>query len=253
MQSLSYEMETTKDPRRFFDGYDELIEKSKMLASIESQVQFSGTSPSIALQKAVESKDSNTEEFIRKWHNELQNEVLYTSDSLKKQKLLNDSFDNIMLLYPRMSQENVALIESFKGEYSGSYESEIGENAITDLSTIDNMDGHEFERFCASLLIKKGYSNVQVTQAGGDFGVDVLAEKDGVKYAIQCKCYSSDLGNKCVQEAYTGRDYYKSNVAVVLTNRGFTKSAIETAKAVGVILWDRGMLKQLINEAADLA
>lgn len=45
------------------------------------------------------------------------------------------------------------------------------------LAAVDAMDGHEFEYFCAELLKENGFVNVEVTQASGDFGVDVLAEK----------------------------------------------------------------------------
>lgn len=65
------------------------------------------------------------------------------------------------------------------------------------LAAVDAMDGHEFEYFCAELLKENGFVNVEVTQASGDFGVDVLAEKDGVTYAVQCKCYSDKVGKPC--------------------------------------------------------
>ena len=53
----------------------------------------------------------------------------------------------------------------------------------------DEMEGHEFEYFCADLLEKRGFEEVEVTKGSGDYGVDILAEKDGVTYAIQCKRY----------------------------------------------------------------
>ena len=73
---------------------------------------------------------------------------------------------------------------------------------------MDEMEGHDFEYFCADLLRKKGFLDVEVTKGSGDYGVDILAEKDGVTYAVQCKCYNAPIGVKAVQEAYAGRDYY---------------------------------------------
>mgnify|MGYP002627269991 FL=1 len=109
------------------------------------------------------------------------------------------------------------------------------------------MDGHSFEYWCADLLRDNGFENVSVTQGSGDQGVDVLAEKDGVKYAIQCKCYSSDLGNKPVQEVHTGKEIYGCHVGVVMTNRHFTQGAIAAAKATRVMLWDREKILELMN------
>jgi len=112
------------------------------------------------------------------------------------------------------------------------------------------MSGSEFERYCAELLEKNGFSKVQVTNGSGDHGVDILAEKESVTYAIQCKCYSSNIGNKAVQEIFSGKDFYKRHVGVVLTNQYFTPAAKEAAERTGIILWDRSKLKSLTEDPA---
>lgn len=58
-----------------------------------------------------------------------------------------------------------------------------------DTDQFEEMEGHEFEYYCADLLKNKGFLEVEVTKGSGDYGVDILAEKDGITYAIQCKCY----------------------------------------------------------------
>ena len=120
---------------------------------------------------------------------------------------------------------------------------------MSDLEQIDSMNGQEFEHYCADLLRRNGYSNVHITPGSGDNGIDIFAEKDGVSYAIQCKRYHSKVGNKAVQEAFSGKSYYKKDRAIVLTNNYFTKSAIKTALKIDVILWDRKELTKLINNA----
>lgn len=117
------------------------------------------------------------------------------------------------------------------------------------MERIDAMDGHEFEHFIAALLRKLGYEKVEVTPGSGDQGVDVLAEKDGVRYAIQCKCYSSDLGNTPVQEVNTGKMVYRCHVGIVVTNRYFTQGAKNAASATRVLLWDRDKLRDLMTTA----
>lgn len=120
-------------------------------------------------------------------------------------------------------------------------------NRENSLKHYDDMGGHEFEQFCAYLLGKSGFINVEVTSGSGDYGVDILAEKDGITYAIQCKCYSSNIGNKAVQEIYSGKDFYKRHIGVVLTNQYFTDAAKETAERTGIVLWDRVQLENLIR------
>ncbi len=115
-------------------------------------------------------------------------------------------------------------------------------------SDIDMMEGHDFEYYCAELLRRRGFQEVEVTRGSGDYGIDILAEKDGVTYAIQCKCYSAPVGVKAVQEAYAGRDYYDRMVGAVLTNQYFTQPAVEAAKKLKILLWDRGYLESMIRE-----
>lgn len=111
--------------------------------------------------------------------------------------------------------------------------------------------GSYFERIACMLLEANGYSNVRNTRTSNDYGIDILAEKDGISYAIQCKCYSSSVGNKAVQESYSGKGFYNCMVAVVFTNSKFTKRAIETAKATQVLLWDRTKLIEMIDNLND--
>ena len=75
---------------------------------------------------------------------------------------------------------------------------------------------------------------------------DVLAEKGGVKYAVQCKCYSHDLGNTPIQEVEAGRIFYNCHVGVVITNRYFTRGAKELAQRTGTLLWDRDFIASSI-------
>lgn len=112
----------------------------------------------------------------------------------------------------------------------------------------DTLEGHEFEYYCADLLRKKGFIEVEVTKGSGDYGADILAEKDGVTYAIQCKCYTAPIGVKAIQEVYAGRDYYDRMVGAVLTNQYFTTPAVEAAKKLKILLWDRGYLESMLEE-----
>lgn len=114
--------------------------------------------------------------------------------------------------------------------------------------SLDEMEGHDFEYYCAQLLRQKGFLEVEVTKGSGDYGIDILAEKDGITYAIQCKCYSAPVGVKAVQEAYAGRDYYDRMVGAVLTNQYFTAPAVEAAKKLKILLWDRGYLEGMLEE-----
>lgn len=115
--------------------------------------------------------------------------------------------------------------------------------------SFDTMEGHQFEYFCADILRGNGFTDVEVTQGSGDYGIDVIAQKDGVTYAIQCKCYTGNIGIAAVQEANSGRDYYNAMVGVVMTNRYFTPQAKEQAQKSKILLWDRDILNSMIAQA----
>lgn len=114
------------------------------------------------------------------------------------------------------------------------------------LSDLDGISGTDFESLTCDILAANGFDIAENTQASVDFGVDVLARKDGISYAIQCKRYQDAVGIEAVQQVYAGCAYYGCHVAVVLTNQYFTSNARKLADKLGVILWDRDVLESLI-------
>ena len=124
------------------------------------------------------------------------------------------------------------------------YEAWVEKTSSASMQEVDRMNGERFELFCGELLKKYGFS-VSYTKGSGDQGVDIIAQKDGIKYAVQCKRYNNKLGNTPVQEVYAGARYYECNVPIVMTNSYFTKGAIDAARATGVRLWDRDKIMDL--------
>ena len=116
------------------------------------------------------------------------------------------------------------------------------------MGMMDEMEGHDFEYYCADLLEKQGFLEVEVTRGSGDFGVDILAEKEGVTYAVQCKRYNGPVGVDAVLRTYAGRDYYGCMVGAVMTNQYFTAPAVEAAKKLHILLWDRGYVDGILEE-----
>ena len=123
--------------------------------------------------------------------------------------------------------------------------------SLDSMDFMDRLSGLEFEGYVAGLLKRNRFTNVVVTRASGDQGVDIIATKDFIKYAFQCKHYSSKLDNTPVQEVYAGKSFYGCQVGVVVTNQFFTDGAKELADKIGVLLWDRTFLASLVLSAED--
>ena len=111
------------------------------------------------------------------------------------------------------------------------------------ISSTDTMAPATFEKLIALVFSKLGY-NVMTTKLSGDQGVDVIAEKRGLRIAIQAKCYKEPVGNFAIQEVVAGKAFYHAQEAYVVTNSYFTKSAKQLADANNVVLWDRDALNQ---------
>lgn len=130
--------------------------------------------------------------------------------------------------------------------YRLSHRRAVFQKGIYSLQDLDNIDGIDFEELTCDILVANGFETAENTQSSMDFGVDVLARKDDITYAIQCKRYHHPVGIEAVQQIYAGRAYYECHVAVVLTNQYFTDSARKLADKIGVVLWDRDMLEYFL-------
>ncbi len=115
------------------------------------------------------------------------------------------------------------------------------------INQIDIMNGHDFETFCAELLKNNGFTEIVLTKGSGDRGVDLIASKNGYKYVVQCKRYSGNVGNKAIQEIYSGKDIYHADKALVITNSDYTAQAMSDAISLNVELWNRNTLQLFIT------
>lgn len=110
---------------------------------------------------------------------------------------------------------------------------------------IDSMSGLEFEKYIANLLKYQGYKRIRLTEHY-DYGIDIIADKDGVRWGIQVKRYSGLVKASAVRQAVTALRKYDCNRAMVVTNSNFSRVAEELAKSNDCILVDRHRLTRWI-------
>lgn len=122
---------------------------------------------------------------------------------------------------------------------------------FTQLKNIDTMDGLAFEQYVAGLLRANGYSNVSLTERY-DYGIDIIAEKNGVRWGIQVKRHSGLVKASAVRQAVTGLKLYDCDRAMVITNSTYSAVARRLANANNCALVDRTGLKQLARQGCIL-
>ena len=283
-KSLAGIINTTTDEKEFYSSYNNLIHNFEELISYKGLVSFT-SDPSDDLDKIIKNKPYAIESFKKRTDISLINitdvdpyfidaaKIVAEKDKAsigmiqrnfkvgfnRAERIMNQLEQAGIVgpekgTYPRdvlinrcvldKKLQSAIITESDDKRFRNDYES-----YMTLEKDFDNMEGHEFEYYCADILKSNGFSNVEVTQGSGDHGIDILAEKDGITYAIQCKCYSSNIGNAAVQQAHSGKSIYKRDIAVVLTNQYFTSQAKEEASELGVKLWDRDKLQELIDNS----
>lgn len=139
-------------------------------------------------------------------------------------------------------------------------------------------NGKDFEAYMATVYKGLGFSAWTTTElrasknlpktvllrgGSGEQGVDVVVYfpqarqigngvYDGL--LVQCKQYSSTVGNKAIQEIFSAIPMYSQHFKkrfkpVVVTNNYFTKQAMDLAMSNGVNLMNREQLASLIKDA----
>lgn len=117
---------------------------------------------------------------------------------------------------------------------------------------LSKIDPFDFEKFVANLFSSIGYM-AYATKASGDYGCDAIAEKDGIRLAIQCKHREdpdATVDQKAIREIHAAKDVseYRADKAFVVTNGKFTPAAKKLAYDLRVGLWDCEDLLKKLND-----
>lgn len=118
------------------------------------------------------------------------------------------------------------------------------------MTAIDQMAGLEFERCVATLLRQQGYTDIHITEKY-DLGVDITAEKNGLRWGIQVKRYSGLVKADAVRQVVTALRRYECDRAMVITNSMFSRVARELADSNSCLLIDRNKLHQWVEPHAN--
>lgn len=135
------------------------------------------------------------------------------------------------------------------------------------LALENKMKGTDFERFCSQFLYAAGFLHADLTPYSNDDGIDILASRKDITYAIQCKRRKKPIGPGIIRSTMGSLDLYEKSYtdngrhiftshgkeyefdyAVVMTNTRFTEKAQQTADTLGILLWDRNWIEQTAQQ-----
>jgi restriction system protein len=113
------------------------------------------------------------------------------------------------------------------------------------------MNGLDFEKYVATLLLANGFRHVTLTEKY-DYGVDIIAEKYGLRWGIQAKRHSGLVKANAVRQVVTGLGVYSCDRAMVVTNSSFSTIARTLADANDCVLVDGIGLHRLAQQGCIL-
>ncbi len=91
-----------------------------------------------------------------------------------------------------------------------------------------------------------GY-DAKKTKSSGDFGVDVIAERDNKRIVIQVKQHKNKITPREVQRTLGALHIYNADSAIFITTSDFTKSAREVENDAPIELWNKQILHQMVR------
>ena len=97
---------------------------------------------------------------------------------------------------------------------------------------VAKMSYERFEYYVGDILKYDGFNLVMVTDYSGDYGADLIIEKNGIRTAVQTKYTRTTKISliAAIQEAVTARAYYKCHNSMVVTNGPAPNQGIKLAE-----------------------
>ena len=98
------------------------------------------------------------------------------------------------------------------------------------------MTPDQYEKYVANFFQNKGYK-VKQTPYSNDYGVDVFAEKNKEKIAIQAKMFSNSnrkINRQMVMEFYGAKDFFNCNKGIIVTDGEIIQNAKDVAEKLGI-------------------
>ena len=112
------------------------------------------------------------------------------------------------------------------------------------LSDLQRTDPFAVEEYIANIFRKMGFDYVRITPQMGDGGIDVLMEKNGVRYGVQVKRYAQDhyVQVEEVRAVIGSREQLHLDKVIFVTTSSYTRFVWENIRKDNIYLIDgRGL------------
>jgi restriction system protein len=97
------------------------------------------------------------------------------------------------------------------------------------LAELDRLEGSEFEAWVEAQLTAADFA-VTRTRPGHDYGVDLIAERAGVRIGIEAKRWQGTVPNAVVRSLIGGCEFHDCTAGAIITTSRFSRHAGEQAR-----------------------
>lgn len=111
--TLTKQVNTTKNPRIFFENYSVLINITKNLCNLETFVNFQEQSPVATLNYLTSIKERETTFMLQRFVEDIQNQIDKLKTDKAKINTINKAFDNLSKYNEEMTQNNISLYKNY--------------------------------------------------------------------------------------------------------------------------------------------
>lgn len=116
---------------------------------------------------------------------------------------------------------------------------------------LSDMSGVEFEEYVGELFEGMGY-NVEHTKATGDRGIDLVMRKGNEHIAVQCKRWSSPVGEPVVRDFFGALVHSGAKLGLIVTTTVFTPQAKSFAEGKPIHLIDLDRLMEISRKSTPI-
>lgn len=118
------------------------------------------------------------------------------------------------------------------------------------VKTIDELDWHEFEKFCKTYFERRGFV-VEMTPFERDGGIDLILWKEGHKALVQCKHHRSKIKIHQVREFFGVMSELKISTGFYVAKNGFTIDALKFCMRNRIRTIDKHVLKAYFQPSSE--
>jgi restriction system protein len=106
------------------------------------------------------------------------------------------------------------------------------------LRDLESLSPAQFEEWCADRLREQKFT-VSVVGGQGDHGIDLLAERDGTRTAVQCKRWFGvrSVGEPQIRDLFGAMQHEGASSGLVLTTGHYSDAAVKWAQGKPIKLW----------------